>query len=422
MAKKQVIQVFEHERLPIGDVFQRKHWQALSRYNEKGKSKFFELQRNGIKLKQFVGVIQAGNLTIEILPKIDNVEIDEKEEKSSWHRVLLEMYRHSTSVNLSVGQRAWLAREKGDLLTLYIRLFLDDVEKLTREGLLKNYHRTCVDAGFLKGAIDFPRHIAKNTSRPDRISVKSSVYSKDNLYNQVLLAALDMVPVIAADSSLLLQHKRISDGFVGVKRIPITEQEFGKLRRSRKSARYMPALQMAEMLLTHCRPATRGGSIQVLAILFDMNVLWQDYIFNRLLGAGGQGIQVKRTFQHFWQKPDGGTPRKIKPDIVIQWDNHTVVIDTKWKLPKNYSPADADLKQIFVYNLYWEAVHGVLLFPGRASQEKIGAFLEFNHMPYPTHCGILTCNILGDDNLLDLALGARLMKQIQDLASRMLSV
>jgi 5-methylcytosine-specific restriction enzyme subunit McrC len=326
------------------------------------------------------------------------------------------MYRHSKSVNLSAGQRAWLAREKGDLLTIYIRLFLNDVEKIAREGFLKNYHRKNLDAASLRGSIDFPRHIAKNLVNPDRIAVKSGVYSKDNIYNRLLLAALDIIPLVSTDSSLLLQHKNIVESFAGVQRIPISGQEFAKLNRSRKSARYQPALQMAEMLLKRYRPANKGGNNHVLSILFDMNVLWQDYIFNRLQAAGGENIRVKKTHRHFWQGPEGGTPRKIKPDIIVQWEKHTVVIDTKWKILRNFSPDDADLKQIFVYNLYWEAVHGFLLFPAHQAQQKIGAYLEYNRMPYSTHCGILTCNILGEDQLLDLTLGTRLLQQLQDFA------
>ena len=416
MGKKKIIHVFEHQKLPIGGDFKLRHWQALAKRNEKEKIKFLELQHNGIKLKQFVGVIQVADLTIEILPKIDSTMADHTKEEDRWQKVLIEMYRHTRSVKLSTDQRAWLAREKGDLLTIYIRLFLNDVEKLVREGMIKGYQCKKLNAQALRGAIDFPRHIEKNLASPGNIYVESTVYSKDILCNQLILAALDIIPTVCSDSDLLLKHKQLTQAFAGVKRVSVNPNLFSRVMRNRKTVQYQPALLMAEMLLKQYRPSNRGGNDHVLSILFDMNTLWQDYIFHRLREASGETVTAtKNLSQHFWRGPENDSPRKIRPDIVLQWENRTVVIDTKWKLPKNFKPSDADLKQIFVYNLYWEAIHGILLYPAQDPQENVGAYADFKSMPYAIHCGVLTCNILGADHLLDPNLGHQILEKLKDM-------
>jgi len=153
------------------------------------------------------------------------------------------------------------------------------------------------------------------------------------------LAGLNVVPAICSDSGLLLRHKQISLAFAGVKRIIPTGEQFIRLRRARMASRYWPALQMAELLVQHYRPANLAGEDHVLAILFDMNMLWQDYIFHRLLEAGGENVEVtKHNNRPFWKSPDGGRPAKIKPDIVLKWGDRTVVIDTTWKLLKHLRP------------------------------------------------------------------------------------
>jgi len=73
---------------------------------------------------------------------------------------------------------------------------------------------------------------------------------------------------------------------------------------------------------------------------------------------------------------------------------------------------ETDLKQIFVYNLYWEAVHGILLFPARAANQAIGAYHDYGQMPNSIHCGILSCSILDRNQLLDANLGVRVLRQL----------
>lgn len=47
--------------------------------------------------------------------------------------------------------------------------------------------------------------------------------------------------------------------------------------------------------------------------------------------------------------------RLVKPDLVLTSpQGERIVIDTKWKLIRDGRPSDADLKQMFVYNLYWK--------------------------------------------------------------------
>ena len=66
------IQVFEHDRLTIGTKhFEKRHLDALLKLNELHNFEYFDSVPNGIKFKQFVGIIQVDNIAIEILPKAD---------------------------------------------------------------------------------------------------------------------------------------------------------------------------------------------------------------------------------------------------------------------------------------------------------------------------------------------------------------
>jgi 5-methylcytosine-specific restriction enzyme subunit McrC len=77
---------------------------------------------------------------------------------------------------------------------------------------------------------------------------------------------------------------------------------------------------------------------------------------------------IKVNFQNrdkFWEN------KIIKPDIVItktdtiegvKNESH-FIIDTKWKVKEFAEPDDDDLKQMYVYNMYWKSEKSMLLYP-----------------------------------------------------------
>ena len=122
------------------------------------------------------------------------------------------------------------------------------------------------------------------------------------------------------------------------------------------------------MILLNYSPDIKGGNENMLALLFDMNKLWEEYIYRVL--AKHQNGNLKVRFQNsdkFWEN------KRIKPDIVLtktnlEGDQVTYVIDTKWKLIDPKKPGDDDLKQMFAYNMYWDAKKSMLLYPSSNPQ------------------------------------------------------
>ena len=55
-----------------------------------------------------------------------------------------------------------------------------------------------------------------------------------------------------------------------------------------------------------------------------------------------------------------------------------MVLDTKWKIPRDGKPEDSDLKQMFAYNLHWGARRSMLIYP-RAHSAQSGQCGDFAH-------------------------------------------
>jgi 5-methylcytosine-specific restriction enzyme subunit McrC len=108
-----------------------------------------------------------------------------------------------------------------------------------------------------------------------------------------------------------------------------------------------------------------SGQEDIIAILFDMNLLFERFFYSQLK-------KCEESFEHrqlsilgqvskeFWNS------KTIRPDILLEYDikdKKRVIIDTKWKILDSIYPSDTDLKQMYTYNLHFDANKSVLVYP-----------------------------------------------------------
>ncbi|MCC6726739.1 MAG: restriction endonuclease [Saprospiraceae bacterium] len=400
MKRKPPIRVFEYDRLFVDDkVFTRKHWEDLGFYNSKNESCFFDLLPNGVRFKQYVGVVQVGDLTIEILPKVDRSDVS----KDKWQAVLLDMLRECQWMQVHAHQEASLRLKHNSILDAYLDMYLAACERLLREGLVKKYRQQEGNLFALKGKLKFAGHINRNVVHQERFYTEHSIYDRDNIFNRILLKALRVIPKLANSPLLKDKLSRLLLEFPVLPDLSVNSKTFQNLVYDRKTERYKPALEIAAMLLLNYRPDVRGGRNHVLAILFDMNELWEEYFYRRLRRSLPTGWTIQAQAREvFWERKDGSARKIIKPDIVLRTqESHAVVIDTKWKLPDNNIPSDADLKQVFAYNEYWGAKWGILAYPkpemGREPSWEEGLFLKGN----TSECVVSKLSVLNREGKLN---------------------
>lgn len=401
MIKKNSIQVFEHSFLSIGENgFEKRHFTALSKLNALHNYQYFDLKHNGVVFKQFVGVIQVDGLTIEILPKIDRYESEDQATKSKWQSVLIEMLRVTRKLKIQQVGQANVSRQSIHLLDIYFEWFLSEVQLLIHQGLIKQYYKETGNVKALKGKLEFAGHIQKNLVHKERFYTTHQVYDKDHLIHQILGQALDIISHLSKGNYLYSKCKMVQLDFPEVKAINANENTFSKVPKSRKTAPYETALSIARLIILNYAPNISSGSEQMLALLFDMNSLWEEYVLVKLKQAAqGSDIEVYgQNSKGFW---NGIT---IRPDIVLEKktaneNKEILIIDTKWKNIDQSQPSTHDLRQMYVYNQFWKSTKSLLLYPSQNTDLKNESFILFDDKAHSCSLGKIT--IVNDAGELD---------------------
>jgi len=411
-----LIRVFEHEKLTVhqddqGRCLSPTELTRLYDYNDLNNNIYFTGIRDGVRFSNYVGVIQIGGLTLEILPKADRKHPHKKEDYDAWQSVLLRMLATCNHVNVQSVSEASLSRRYHSLLDLYFILYLDELSRLIHQGLIKKYRNTYGNLNALKGRIIFSKNLQHNLIHKERIYTDHQLYDYEHLLNQVLLKGLSVLSIVSQNPLITDRIHRVKLDFPEIKEIPITRFHFDKLKINRKSEPYRRALAIARMIILNFRPDIRSGTDNMLALLFDMNKLWEEYVYRMLLKQSGPEVSVSfQNSKKFWEN------KNIRPDLVVK---HTqlsgkkeyYIIDTKWKIIDAHHPSDDDLKQMFAYNAYWGAAKSMLLYPRTQSHsEKFGIFHK--GIPEQSRCKLGFVNVLNDNGGLNLEIGNEILEKL----------
>jgi 5-methylcytosine-specific restriction enzyme subunit McrC len=408
---KNIIQVFEHHTLKVDETakFNLAHFTALEKYGYKTKEKYFSVGNKRIKFNNYVGVIQVKNLTIEILPKAD-LGSDDQVSKDKWHNALISMLQECKLIKLNAISNAKLKLKSASILDLYYDLFLSETETLFKHGLRKNYRVKRVNLNKVKGKILFTKHISINAFHKERFYIEHKIFDANNKLNQILYKALIVLKTITHNPNHNIRINKLLLNFEGLTDQNITSRWFETLKFDRNTERYRQALTLAKLIILRYSPDLKGGNENVLAIMFDMNLLYENYIYRKLKAIQSNSeiplIQIREQNRTpFWES------RGLRADILIETKGKRFVIDTKWKVLNDDKPSDNDLKQMFAYNLHYDTDLSILLYP--KTSINTADKKPFRNIKFKTqNCQVAFTDLFNNEGKLEKNLGLNIYNEL----------
>lgn len=367
MAK--TIQVFEWETLRVKErELTQPHFDSLVRWQDGQPDNYFKVGHQKITFTQWVGVIQVGALIIEVLPKADENRYSTSSEDRSaavvrWKSVLVEMLRKTRRLKVRTSENTDLSVRHQSLFDLYFQYYLDEVEQLIHQGLVKKYRRVEKNRTALKGKLLFQKQVACNTVHKERFYTDAAEYDSLNDWNEILFAALKATGHTAQSGLLRARAQNLSLHFPDWSERCFDVAAFDRLHYDRKTTGYKQAITLARLILLQLNPQIASGQERVVALLFDMNRLWEEWllaVYRTTYRDDPTVTVLGKKNQRFWNSVHGN--KVVETDILIKRNDRHIILDAKWKTPGQL-PSDDELKQMFAYNLRWQSQEAWLVYP-----------------------------------------------------------
>lgn len=331
------------------------------------------VNQNTLAAQQYVGTVQAGGITIEVLPKIEGPAAEES--VSTIRRNLVAMLLVALDLEISEGEIARIGVQRHGILEILIRLFCDKLFAQVHRGLVRRYEGQEGNLAVLRGRLVIEEQLRLNVANPERLYCRFDDFQEDNPLNQILKATIRVLLKASKDIANQRLLAELLLIFEGVSDAPVSKLPWQKVNFDRLNERYRPPFKLAELFLSKTPPDVTSGRETGFSLFFDMNNLFEEYIgriSTRVFCAQGVRVRLQGP-QRFLALDElrGSQAFAMRPDVVGMKDDQVVwIIDTKWKQLSQEEVRDgaaqSDLYQMFAYAGNYGCADVVLLYPHHA--------------------------------------------------------
>lgn len=308
--------------------------------------------REQLRVQNYVGVVRlTDGAQIEVLPKIAK-----RLDTGSARELLVKMLIELADSPFFEGTAADLEAHKMPIFELLLRCYLEQVTTIVRKGIARTYVPHQNNLVYLRGKIQLPEHIRRNSYKSTRVYCEFDEYDIDRPINRLVKGALLIVNRLTRDPT---NQQRCRELLFWFDRVPGTtdpRSDFQRMRRDRLVQHYSPAMPLCRLILYSLNPLTQQGENQVVSMLFPMETVFEAYVAAKLpMQFPAWRVSAQLTGKALVDEHLQRKMFHLKPDLVFTQSRTRVIADTKWKLiDKNnrgekYGISQADIYQLFGY-------------------------------------------------------------------------
>jgi 5-methylcytosine-specific restriction enzyme subunit McrC len=265
----------------------------------------------------------------------------------------------------------------------FVALFANMVQTRLRRGLLKGYVAIEESLHLVRGRIRTADQLRRRFVLPIPAEVRYDDYTEDTPENRLIKAAARRLQRLRPSSRVLRARlAEIVESMVLVRDIRYDRNALPTFRYTRLNSHYRPLLELSALVLRSLAVEVRPGGHEVRAFLFDMNQVFEDFIFESLR----RRLPLSLVHGDRWSQgetlqldQEGG----LRPEPDLSWWRGTecfFVGDAKYKVTKEGKLAD--LYQLLAYCTASSLDRGLLIYaeqPGGPARHQIvqgGPILE----------------------------------------------
>ena len=317
-----------------------------------------------IQARNYVGVLQTkSGLTIEILPKI--ADKNDTDKVNNLKDAFLKMLKSLKNFPSKSSNLANLKTQNLPLLETFISMFLCELEALVKKGIKSDYVALEDNLKFLKGKLNINEQIKRNSIHKERFYVEYSEFLSDIKINQIIKTTLKFLYKKSNVSKNQQKIRELLFIFDDVSTCSDYKNFFTNYAVNRQVKHYEQALLWCKIFLLGDSFTPHKGDDLAIALLFDMNTLFESYVGN-FIKKKLPDVILQHRRKYLIEEPirDFG----LEPDIFLEGK---FIADTKWKIirqdnnggEKKNKISQADLYQLYAYGKKYECDKLYLIYP-----------------------------------------------------------
>ncbi len=270
MVAPKLIRCQEYEWLSY-EVFDEGVPRRLERVQQRLGVPVFSFGRTHLQARQYVGAVRAGNTTVQILPKIH----DREEHNLGF---LLFMLRYTRRLRFRQAGLTDHEKLRGSFLEIWIRHFASELNRLLRTQPKHRYVEVEERTGFLRGKLLTERELAGTAVITARHACRYEIFTADHLLNQILKFCNNVLLGQAQTSPTRTLLEENAARLTEVTDRRVRTEDLARVHLNRLDKEYAPLLTLCRLLIEGYAPSMEAGDVEQLAFVFDMNVLFEEFV------------------------------------------------------------------------------------------------------------------------------------------------
>jgi 5-methylcytosine-specific restriction enzyme subunit McrC len=371
-----------------------KHLDWFSRRYANGES-VFQITQSSIRAQQFVGTVCIGNKELQVLPKLLR-----KRETHEQTQILKNLFFILEYVNQIEGidsgaQR--LGENTGSFIEIYVNIFANRLLRLLLKNPPKFYVTEYENLKCVRGKIALTEHIKQNFVDQSKIFCEFDEFTMNNIFNQTFRFVSNQLLHLTQVGETRKLLTRVIGLLSDIDDRVISYDSIKNLVVPHRAKDLNAVFSLAKLFLRYLSADVYTGRANSVAVLFDMNELFENFVFHILnrnckqLGLSKVHFQKGKRLVHGVREIgasdfDNKSLFNTFQDIVLDFDSgKRLVIDTKYKLigdkRSHFGIANTDVYQMLAYkelNSNEEGATIALIYP--ENEEKMGLEFKINSL------------------------------------------
>ncbi|MGX5723423.1 McrC family protein [Metapseudomonas otitidis] len=341
-------------------------YESLQQAAESLKINAFRWKQKKLYVAEVVGCIQAHEVQLNILPKLDTPEGSRDE------NFLFNLLASSGYIKNPRFAAAQIRKTIFDPLEIIISELANEIERALFEGVPRRYEECSEDSQSIRGKIDFPRL----STRPPGSTLIPILHSPLSTGNQLAQAVKYICSVLHHRTTSSVNRQRfgaILELLLNIKSRNFSTRELGLIKLSRHEAQWERTISIGRMLSTgHSPDPTFSGDSSAFSLLFKLEHLFERSMRKIITEAvKSADLKVSHNNSSLFLLRDPQSQKgiiQLRPDYTLHKEGEIFAIaDAKWKRLDEHKRAYGidrdDLYQVNAYLGRFKVDKGIIFVP-----------------------------------------------------------